>query len=137
MKKILYSDSNGRARFVDYSPGLEVINERLSLSSVLSAEGFQFRHSPAGIKNPWHCTKVDSTQWVIITAGEMIVGLRDGSATTFLPGDMFLSMDIQSSEQFEDHEGHFSASGNNSPLETVFVKVAYPKCQEILSATRG
>jgi len=123
--KILYTDQEGIARFTDYPIDCKPVNERVSLSDVTSASSFQFRNSPPKIFNPWHCTARESTQWVIVTQGVMHVGLRDGSFEDFLPGEMFLSMDIQPGDKFEDQMGHTSEAVGEGVLETFFVKVPY------------
>ncbi len=130
--KILYTDEKGIARFTDYPVECTPVNERVSLSAVTSATGLQFRHSPPKIFNPWHCTARESSQWVIVTSGLMRVGLRDGTFHDFSPGEMFLSMDIQPGDQFEDHQGHTSQAVGELALETFFVKVPYANCLKIL-----
>ena len=131
--KILYTDLNGIARFADYPVSCKPVNERVSLSEVTTASGFQFRQSPPKILNPWHCTSRESSQWVVVTSGLMRVGLRDGSFEDFATGEMFLSMDIQPSDIFEDHNGHTSQAAGELPLETFFVKVPYSDCFQLLS----
>lgn len=130
--KILYTDDQGIARFTDYPIECRPINERVSLSEVTSATGVQFRHSPTKIFNPWHCTARESSQWVIVTSGLMRVGLRDDTFHDFSPGDMFLSMDIQDGDKFQNHQGHTSQAVGEIPLETFFVKVPYLECLKIL-----
>ena len=130
--KILYTDKTGVARFTDYTPNCKPVNERVSLSEVINAGGFQFRDSPPEIFNPWHCTAMESTQWVIVTNGIMRVGLRDGSSVDFLPGEMFLSMDTQPEEIFQGHNGHTSQAVGKERLNTMFIKVDYKKCLKLL-----
>jgi len=131
--KILYTDQTGVAKFIDYPVECKPVNERVSLSDVTSSTGFQFRYSPPKIFNPWHCTVRESAQWVIVTSGQMRVGLRDGSFEDFLPGEMFLSMDIQPGNKFQDHQGHTSQAIGESALETFFVKVPYSEGLQLLS----
>lgn len=131
--KILYTNDKGVAKFLDYPLECKKVNERVSLSEITAASGFQFRQSPPKIFNPWHCTARDSSQWVIVTSGVMRVSLRDETFQDFLPGEMFLSMDIQPGEKFEEHHGHTSQAVEESGLETFFVKVPYSTCVEILT----
>jgi len=130
--KILFTDTTGVAKFKDFSVNYRPVNDRVSLSDVIPAGGFQFRESPPKVFNPWHCTARDSTQWVIVTKGVMRVCLRDGNFEDFRPGEMFLSMDVQPGERFEAHNGHTSQAVGEESLETFFVKVPYLICREIL-----
>jgi len=131
-RKILYSDSEGYARFVDVSFEMERINEKVSLSAVLPATGLQFRSSPLGIFNDWHCSPKTNVQWVIVTQGQMKVSVRGGVSVTFKPGDMFLSMDVETGNP--EINGHTSESIGDKPLETVFVKVPFDEANQILNS---
>ena len=134
-RKILYSDSVGFAQFVDISFEMERINERVSLSPVLPATGVQFRTSPLNIFNDWHCSPKNNVQWVIVTQGLMKVSVRGGDSVTFAPGDMFLSMDIDTG--IPEKNGHTSESLGDKPLETLFVKVPYEEAAQILDKALG
>jgi hypothetical protein len=132
--KVLFTDKQGIARFVDYPVVLKAVNERVSLSDVVGATGFQLRESPPKVFNQWHCTARESTQWVVVTGGHMRVGLRDESFEDFSPGDMFLSMDIQPGDKFEEHCGHTSQAVGEDPLQTMFIKVPYATAHEVLTS---
>jgi hypothetical protein len=62
---------------------------------------------------------------VFILAGEMEIGLRDGSSRVFKPGEHFFSADILPERASFDPQlhGHWSAQRGARPLETLFLKV--------------
>ena len=76
-----------------------------------------------GFRSQWHCTP--TPQWVFILAGEMQIGLQDGSLRTFKPGEHFFSADsLPEGASFDPAvHGHWSRQGGNGPLVTLFVKI--------------
>jgi hypothetical protein len=93
------------------------------LSKVMPSAGYQLRHSPVGFRSQWHCTP--QPQWVFILGGEMEIGLQDGSARLFRPGEHFFSADTLPAGATFDAKvhGHWSAQRGPGPLVTLFVKV--------------
>ena len=122
-KIVLYTDSDGRAKWRDEEIALSEGTAQALLSPVLHASGYQLRRSPVGFRSQWHCTP--KPQWVFILAGEMEIGLRDGSSRVFKPGEHFFSADTLPEGASFDAEvhGHWSAQRGAVPLETLFVKV--------------
>jgi hypothetical protein len=92
------------------------------LSAVFSSSGYQLRHSPVGFRSQFHCTP--KPQWVFILQGEMEIGLQDGSARIFRPGDHFFSADtLPEGATFDPKvHGHWSRQVGSQPLVTLFLK---------------
>ncbi len=122
-KVVLYTDRDGRAKFREEAVPLTEGTPQALLSAVLPSSGCQLRHSPVGFSSPFHCTP--KPQWVFILGGEMEIGLQDGSARVFRPGDHFFSADaLPEGATFDAKQhGHRSAQRGDAPLLTLFVKV--------------
>jgi hypothetical protein len=121
-KVVLYTDHNGRARWREEKiPRTEGSPQSL-LSALLPASGYQLRYSPPGFRSQWHCTP--KPQWVFILAGEMEIGLQDGSSRLFKPGEHFFSADtLPEGATFDPKvHGHWSAQRGPRALETLFLK---------------
>jgi hypothetical protein len=80
-KVVLYTDRDGRAKFRDEQIALSEGTGQAMLSPVLPSSGYQLRQSPVGFRSVFHCTP--KPQWVFILAGEMEIGLRDGTTRIF------------------------------------------------------
>src|ERR1041384_4772860 len=109
IKVTLFTDRDGRARFREEPVALTEGTPQAMLSSVLPSSGYQLRHSPVGFRSQWHCTP--KAQWVFILAGEMEIGLRDGSSRLFKAGGHFFSADtVPEGKEFDANvHGHWSA----------------------------
>lgn len=120
---VLYTDGDGRAKFMERPLALREGTPQARLSAILQATGFQLRHSPIGFASDFHCTP--KPQWVFILRGEMEIGLQDGSARRFRPGEHFLSADLLPEGASFDSQvhGHRSAQRGAEPLVTLFLKV--------------
>lgn len=121
-KTVLYTDSDGRARFRDEPIALDQGSEAVRLSSVQPASGMQLRRSPVGFRSERHCT--GSPQWVFIVGGAMEIGLADGSSRVFVAGEHFYSADTLPAGATFDPEihGHWSRQVGSAPLVTLFIK---------------
>jgi hypothetical protein len=121
-KVVLYTDGDGRAKFRAEEVALPEGTPQALLSQVFPSAGYQLRHSPVGFRSQWHCTP--KPQWVFILAGEMEIGLQDGSSRVFKPGEHFFSADtLPDGATFDPGvHGHWSAQRGASPLVTLFVK---------------
>ncbi|WP_239373276.1 hypothetical protein [Snodgrassella gandavensis] len=121
-KVILYTDSDGYARFKEEKIELNEGNEKSQLSPWLNAEGLQLRYSPVGFKSDFHCT--GKPQWLFVLQGIMEIGLRDGSTRRFGPGEHFYSADtLPTGTTFDPHiHGHCSRLIGNDPLITAFIR---------------
>lgn len=121
-KIVLYTAADGRARWREEKVALSEGHPQAMLSKVLEASGYQLRRSPVGFRSQWHCTP--QPQWVFILAGEMEIGLQDGSTRLFRPGEHFFSADtLPPGAAFDSGvHGHWSAQRGPRALETLFLK---------------
>ena len=121
-KVTLYTAEDGRARWREDRIALGEGSPQAMLSKVFGATGYQLRHSPVGFRSQWHCTP--QPQWVFILAGEMEIGLQDGSTRRFRPGEHFFSADtLPPGATFDPGtHGHWSAQRGPRALETLFLK---------------
>ncbi|RZI77033.1 MAG: hypothetical protein EOP80_06600 [Variovorax sp.] len=121
---VLFTDTDGRARFREESVELPEGTPSSQLSALFPSEGYQLRHSPVGFRSSFHCTV--TPQWVVILQGQMEIGLQDGSSRVFQPGDHFYSDDrLPEGESFDAAvHGHWSRQLGDAPLVTMFVRGA-------------
>jgi len=121
-KVVLFTDRDGRARFREEEVLLAGGTPQTLLSPVYPSGGYQLRRSPPGFRSDWHCTPLP--QWVFILAGEMQIGLRDGSERVFRPGEHFYSADtLPAGAAFDAAvHGHSSAQRGADALVTLFVR---------------
>jgi carbohydrate kinase (thermoresistant glucokinase family) len=121
-KTVLYTDSDGRARFREEHIALDEGTPQTRLSALWPSAGYQLRHSPVGFRSSFHCT--GTPQWVFILSGCMEIGLQDGSSRIFAPGQHFYSADtLPAGASFDDRlHGHWSRQVGDEPLVTLFVR---------------
>ncbi|MEY4906605.1 MAG: hypothetical protein RL260_323 [Pseudomonadota bacterium] len=121
-KVILYTDTDGRARFRDEPIALTEGKPAALLSPLMPSGGYQLRQSPIGFRSEFHCT--ENPQWVFILGGQMEIGLQDGSSRVFSPGEHFYSADrLPAGATFDASvHGHWSRQVGSDPLVTVFVR---------------
>jgi hypothetical protein len=122
-KVILFTDTDGRAKFREEQVALTEGSPQAMLSPVLPASGCQLRQSPVGFRSQFHCTTEE--QWLVVLSGEMKIGLQDGSSRNFKAGDHFYSADLLPEGASFDPtvHGHWSCQVGEQPLVTMFVKV--------------
>jgi hypothetical protein len=121
-KTILFTDTDGRARFKEEALALDEGSPQSALSAVFASGGYQLRESPVGFRSQFHVTT--SPQWVFILTGQMEIGLQDGSSRVFGPGEHFYSADllpVGASFDASVH-GHWSRQVGDVPLRTLFVR---------------
>ncbi len=121
-KVILFTDTDGRAKFRNELVPLDQGKPEAALSALLPSGGFQLRQSPVGFRSSFHCT--GAPQWVFILQGQMEISLQDGSARVFKPGEHFYSADVLPAGQTFDPtvHGHWSRQVGLEPLVTLFVR---------------
>jgi len=121
-KVILFTDSDGRARWREEPIALDQGKPQARLSSMMASGGYQLRESPVGFRSEFHCT--ENPQWVFILRGRMEIGLRDGSSRVFGPGEHFYSADVLPPGATFDPmlHGHWSRQVGDEPLVTLFVR---------------
>jgi len=121
-KVILYTDTDGRARFREESVPLQQGTPQSMLSEVYASGGYQLRHSPVGFRSSFHCT--GAPQWCFILQGQMEIGLQGGVSRIFKPGEHFYSADLLPAGATFDPaiHGHWSRQVGAEPLVTLFVR---------------
>ncbi len=128
---ILFTDSDGRAKFRDELIVLPEGNFQSMLSALYPSDGYQLRHSPVGFRSQFHCTT--TPQWVFILGGIMEIGLQGGTSRVFKPGDHFYSADtLPEGVAFDTAvHGHWSRQVGLEPLQTLFVRsdIAHSRAQ--------
>ena len=121
-KLVLFTDRDGAAKFREEQIPLSEGTPQAMLSQVLPSSGYQLRQSPVGFRSEFHCTL--RPQWVFILAGEMEIGLHDGTTRVFRAGQHFYSSDgVPEGATFDPkRHGHWSAQRGDAPLVTLFLK---------------
>jgi hypothetical protein len=121
-KVVLFTDTDGRARFREESVALSEGSPAARLSPLMPSDGFQLRESPVGFRSQFHCT--GAPQWLFVLRGQMEIGLQDGSSRTFGPGEHFYSADtLPEGATFDPAvHGHWSRQVGDQPLVTLFVR---------------
>lgn len=121
-KVTLFTDSDGRAKFREEPIALNGGTPQSMLSDLLPATACQLRQSPVGFRSQFHCTS--EPQWLFVLAGEMRIGLQDGSARCFRAGQHFYSADLLPEGAVFDPQvhGHWSCQVGEEALVTLFIK---------------
>lgn len=121
-KIVLFTDTDGKARFKEETLPMEEGNPQSQLTDIFSAEGYQLRYSPVGFRSQFHVT--GKPQWVFILSGQMEIGLQDGTSRIFSAGDHFYSADtLPEGAKFDPAvHGHWSRQVGDEPLRTLFLK---------------
>jgi len=119
---VLFTDVDGRARFKEEAIALSEGTPQAMLSPLRPSGGYQLRQSPVGFRSSFHCTT--SPQWLFVLAGQMEIGLQDGSSRIFKAGDHFYSADtLPEGATFDPAvHGHWSRQLGDEPLVTLFVR---------------
>ncbi len=119
---ILFTDTDGRARFREQAIALPEGTPSSMLSALMPSGGLQLRHSPVGFRSNFHVTT--TPQWVFILSGKMEINLQDGSSRVFGPGQHFYSDDTLPPDAAFDVSlhGHWSRQVGSDPLVTAFVR---------------
>jgi hypothetical protein len=121
-KTVLFTDTDGCARFKDETIPLPLGTPQTQLSHVFQSGGYQLRTSPVGFRSTFHCT--GAPQWVFILSGQMEIGLQGGESRVFGPGEHFFSADVLPEGVAFDAtvHGHWSRQVGDAPLVTLFVR---------------
>jgi len=119
---VLFTDTDGRARFREETIPLDQGPPQSQLSALMASGGYQLRHSPVGFRSQFHVSP--HPQWVFILGGHMEIGLQDGSSRVFSPGEHFYSADLLPDGASFDARvhGHWSRQVGADPLVTLFVR---------------
>ena len=121
-KVILFTDTDGRARFREEWVSLTEGTPQSQLSALMAASACQLRQSPVGFRSSFHCT--GNPQWLFVLGGQMEIFLQDGSSRIFKPGQHFYSADLLPEGAVFDAQvhGHWSCQQGPDPLVTLFVR---------------
>ena len=121
-RTVLYTDTDGRARFREEPLALDEGTPQARLSELMPTQGMQLRHSPVGFRSDFHVSS--HAQWVFILQGQMQIGLQDGSGKVFSAGQHFYSADLLPEGAVFDPQlhGHWSRQLGEEPLVTLFVR---------------
>ncbi len=121
-KVILFTDTDGRAKFCEEPLALDEGTPAARLSALFASGGFQLRQSPVGFRSQFHCT--GDAQWLFVLEGQMEIGLQDGSSRIFSAGQHFYSNDTLPIGAIFDAaiHGHWSRQVGDVPLVTLFVR---------------
>ena len=124
-RTVLFTDTDGRARFKQEDLPLNLGTEQTRLSELLPTQGLQLRRSPVGFQSEFHVSS--HAQWVFILQGQMDIGLHDGSWRLFGPGEHFFSADLLPAGAVFDPQlhGHRSRQRGEQDLVTAFVRAEY------------
>ena len=119
---VLFTDTDGRAKFRDEVIALEQGTPQSMLSEVFTSGGYQLRTSPVGFRSQFHCS--GHTQWCFILQGHMEIGLQGDMSRVFKPGEHFYSADLLPEGVTFDPtiHGHWSRQVGDQPLVTLFVR---------------
>ena len=119
---ILFTDTDGRARFREEPLALSEGTPQSRLSALMASGGYQLRESPVGFRSQFHVSP--HPQWVFILQGQMEIGLQDGSSRVFAPGQHFYSADMLPEGATFDPavHGHWSRQVGSDSLVTLFVR---------------
>ena len=121
-KTILFTDTDGYARFKTEQVPLEQGTPQARLSELFASGGYQLRTSPVGFRSQFHCTT--APQWVFILSGQMEIGIQGGESRIFKAGEHFYSADLLPLGATFDPSihGHWSRQVGDEPLVTLFVR---------------
>jgi hypothetical protein len=121
-KVILFTDTDGVARFREETVALTEGKPQARLSPLMASGGFQLRRSPVGFRSDFHCT--DNPQWLFVLEGQMEIFLQDGTSRIFGPGEHFYSADVLPAGATFDAKvhGHWSRQVGPDELVTLFVR---------------
>ncbi len=121
-KVVLFTDTDGYARFREETVPLAQGSPQSMLSEVFASGGYQLRTSPVGFRSQFHCT--GAPQWCFILGGQMEIGLQGGLSRVFKAGEHFYSADVlpQGATFDATVHGHWSRQLGADPLITLFVR---------------
>lgn len=121
-KTVLFTDTDGRAKFRQEAVPLSEGTPQAMLSPLMASGGYQLRQSPVGFRSSFHCT--GSPQWLFVLGGQMEIGLQGGVSRIFGPGEHFYSADLLPAGATFDAavHGHWSRQVGDEPLVTLFVR---------------
>jgi hypothetical protein len=106
----MYPGSDGHSRLEEQTLAAQPI-----LTETWPAVHIQFRELPAGTFVDWH--PAPRRQYVIVLAGQLELGFKDGTTNRLNPGDAMLAVDTTGS-------GHTTRVSSSIPAVTAVVPLA-------------
>ena len=106
----MYTGSDGQSHLEE-----QTINAHPVLAEERSAAHIQFREIPVGAFMDWH--NAPRRQYVIVLAGQLEIGLKDGTTKRMNPGDATLAEDTTGS-------GHTTRVVSATPAVAAVVPLA-------------
>lgn len=106
----LYTGSDGQSRIEE-----QTLSARPALAQPQAAAHVEFGELPPGTFMDWH--PAPRRQYVIVLAGQLEIGFKDGTARRMNPGDATLAEDLTGS-------GHTTRVVSATPAVTAVVPLA-------------
>ena len=106
----IYTGDDGQTHFQD----LDLPSERVVHSGMQVTPGVNFRRFEPGYFSDWHTAP--RRQYVITLAGQMEVGIGDGTKRTFGAGDVLMADDLTG-------QGHTTAVIGDEPRISVTIPI--------------
>ena len=121
-KVVLFTDTDGRARFREEAVALDQGTPQSMLSELFASGGYQLRTSPVGFRSQFHCTT--APQWCFILGGQMQNVIQGGVSRIYKDGEHIYSADVLPDGATFDPavHGHWSRQVGPDPLVTLFVR---------------
>ena len=122
MVPVLTNSEAGYSVFVEQSYPLDD-HDGLIISPRIDAQNFRHRVSLTGYYSDWHVAG-DPTL-ILIRAGVLRIGLRDGSYRDFGAGDIFIARDsLPDNTEFDEQvHGHTAELIGDLPLKALHIKL--------------
>lgn len=115
----VYSGDDGQSHIEEFEPDFQPFVDTEGAhgeGTVLeSATGITIRRNPPGYFLDWHCAP--RRQYTITIAGELEIGLGDGTVRRMGPGTVLLAEDLTG-------QGHTTRAVGNEPRITLVVPLA-------------
>lgn len=106
----MYTDSDGQSHLEEQTLSVHPV-----LAEERSAAHIQFREIPVGAFMDWH--NAPRRQYVIVLAGQLEIGFKDGTTRRMNPGDATLAEDLTGS-------GHTTRVTSATPALAAVVPLA-------------
>ncbi len=111
----LYTGSDGQSHIEE-----QTLSSRPALTQPQAAAHVEFRELPPGTFMDWH--PAPRRQYVIVLAGQLEIGFKDGTMRRMNPGDATLAEDLTGS-------GHTTRVVSATPAVTAVVPLAEAESQ--------
>ncbi len=106
----MYTGSDGHSHLEEQTPSAHPV-----LAEERAAAHIQFREIPVSTAMSWH--NAPRRQYVIVLAGQLEIGFKDGTTRRMNPGDATLAEDLTGS-------GHTTRVSSSTPAVAAIVPLA-------------